>query len=347
MDPEETYPLATWNSDGTGITATEVAHRLKAAEKNFANAYRDAFIAKFAQAKSVVRTDGVVAAPPGVSGEPKEDADYLLLERIFELPELIMSHGFPVSDISVMLPEESYVALLALAEAEDLAVNPTPFDPATLLRARFFLIGIEVLCGGRLVTEPVAIFARLGAGVDANSKALLAKIQRCLTGGRITELPKSPSGDRVSPRAETIGKIPVTSSAAGRDNRDSNSLAHLSDEAKVIAAKEAIAAYARNKQLPSAAHLALFGELDGKRAGNKGPGLGQAGWMPAPAWHAQIDRLFDDIKRNDHRLSAEPLSRAIDQIWVRENGGAYADLVCSRAERLAEMVCRTEAAADG
>ena len=282
MDPEEIYPLATWNSDGTGITATEVAQRLKEAEKarsqNWANAYRDAFcdhfIAEFAQTKPVVRTDGVVAAPFGVPDESRDDADYLLLERIFELPELIMSHGYPVSDISVMLPEESYVALLALAEAEDLAVNPTPFDPVTLLRARFFLIGIEVLCGGRLVTEPVAIFARLGAGVDANSKALLAKIQRCLTGGRVGKLPKSTSGDRVSPSAEPIGKIPVTPSPAGGDDRDSNSLAHLSDEAKVIAAKHAIAAYARNKQLPSAAHLALFGELDRAKASGGAAAVG-------------------------------------------------------------------------
>ncbi len=255
-------------------------------------------------------------------------------------------HQIDHKEIGVVLPGDWYDTLVIQIRASRHLIE-TPCSPRTLLRAGFHFCNFEILRGDPGQDRVLACLARgRDEMIGANGESLLSEIEGCFQGSRIAKLPKSPSSNSVSPSAEPIGKIPVTPSPASGDDRNPNGLAHLSDETKVIAAKEAIAAYARNKQLPSAAHLALFGELDGKAAGNKGPGLGQAGWMPAPAWHAQIDRLFDDIKRNNHSLSAEPLSRAIDQIWVRENGGSYADLVCSRAERLAEMVYRGDAAAD-
>lgn len=191
--------------------------------------------------------------------------------------------------------------------------------------------GVELLCG----RDGVHVWLALPPVIEPNREALNAEILRRLGWNRVRELPKSTGSDGVSPGAETVGEIGVTARAAGRDNRDSDRPADLSDEAKIIAAKAAIAAYGRDKQLPGAATLALFGELDYARACND---------SSHRAWDAPV---FYDIERNDHSLSAEPLSRAIDQIWIRENGGAYADLVCSRAERLAEMVYRGNAAADG
>lgn len=207
-------------------------------------------------------------------------------------------------------------------------------------RATGAMTATEVLAGILRGDRNVVVYAaRRTQMIKSNFEALEAEILRCLGRGCVAKLPQSPGGDRVRAGAETIGKIPVTPSPAPRGDRDANSFAHLSDEAKVIAAKHAIAAYARNKQLPSAAHLALFGELDDKAAGNKGA-------APKHAWQGVKWVVVDDIKRNDHSLSAEPLSRAIDQIWVRENSGSYADLIGSRAERIAEVINATDAAAD-
>ena len=318
-------------TEGAGITATEVAQRLKDAEKTarerLANAYRDAFIAEFGEAKPVVRTAGVV----------EQEAPPIDLSAIYAACKAIMQAGYEPKDFSIVIPEQDFCQLLG-----DLSFKVKGDSAGT---STMRVHDLEILRGER---DVILYAASLPQMIKSNFEALRVEILRCLGRDAVGKLPKSPSSDSVRAGAEPIGEIPVTPRPASGDDRNPNGLAHLSDEAKVVSAKQAIAAYARNKQLPSAAHLALFGELDGKRAGNKGPGLGQAGWMPdpAPAWHAQIDRLFD-IKRNDHSLSAEPLSRAIDQIWVRENGGAYADLIGSRAERLAEMVRRGDSAADG
>jgi len=376
-----------------GITATEVAQRLKDAEKTarerLANAYRDAFIAEFGETKPVVRTAGVV----------EREAAPIDLSAIYAACKAIMQAGYEPRDFSIVIPGRDFCQLLG-----DLSFK-VKGDPAETSTMRVH--DLEILRGD----AGIGIFGP--KMIESSRKALDAEILRCLGRGGITELPKSTSGDRVRASAEPIGKIPVTPSPAGGDDRDSNSLAHLSDEAKVIAAKHAIAAYARNKQLPSAAHLALFGELDGKRAGNKGsdepptsgrlrsafsvgkwggirwvatdfaaPGADKtvaairradgsivatnlpAGTVVATAIGDKFAsftvlrdatgeteifsaRIVDDIKRNDHSLSAEPLGRAVDQVWVRENGGAYADLISSRAERLAEMVCRGDSTADG
>jgi hypothetical protein len=313
MDPEEIYPLATWNSDGTGITATEVAQRLKEAESLL---------------KTDVKSDHILAAR--------------MIDAARRLHNIAFNNGVDPKYVSVLLAEAVYCALLDLAHANGIAADARQHCEKTLLRAGFYLSGIEILCGnpGENPAPSAWVDPFKVDLIDADRKALIAKMQRCLKGCGVSELPKSPGGDSVRASAESIGEIPVTPSPASGDDRNPNSLAHLSDEAKVIAAKHAIAAYGRNKQLPSASVSALFRELDGKAAGNKGA-------APKHAWQGVKWVVVDDINRNDHSLSTEPLSRAIDQIWVRENSGSYADLVSSRAERLAEMVCRTEAAADG
>lgn len=251
MDPEEIYPLATWNSDGTGITATEVAQRLKEAEKAW--------------------------------------------------PQMI----------------------------------------------------------------------------KPNFEALRVEILRCLGRGAVGELPKSASGNGVSPGVKTFREVGVTAGAAGRDNRDSNRTADLTHEEKIIAAKHAISVYARDKKLPSTEMLATFGELDRAKASGGAAAVGVDLAKPGAdktVWWIATDEctgLLDDdtlvdfadadhriaaalarrgatanINRHAHRLSSESLSRAADQIWSANSGGSYADLVCSRAERLAEMVYRGDSAAD-
>jgi hypothetical protein len=244
-------------------------------------------------------------------------------------------------------------------------------------------LGIELLCG----REEVQVWLVLPKVIEPNREALKMEILRRLGWGGLGELPKSASSNGVSPSAKPVGEVGVTSSAAGRDNRDSNRPADLTHEEKVIAAKHAIAVYAREKKLPSAEALALFSELDGwfPRGGAAAVGvdlakpgadrtarwwLGQSPAAMAPVSLPTSEELcsgfggleynfiaFDEvtdlgcgapanINRHAHRLSSESLSRAADQIWCANSSGSYADLVCSRAERLAEMVYRGDAAAD-
>jgi len=318
VENEEQNYLLAWNSSGTAMTATEIAIRQR---EGFASLH-------MAQAKFVNEVERRLVEAMGLQASPID------LSAIYRACKAIMQAGYEPRDFSIVIPARDFCQLL-----NDLAfkINGDP-DGTSTMRVH----DMEILRGERDIVVYCPHYM-----VQPDREAMKAEILRCLGRDTVRELPEGTGGNGVSPRAKPVSEVGIAPRPASGDDRNPNSLAHLSDEAKVIAAKEAIAAYARKKQLPSAAHLALFGELDGKRAGNKRPGLGQAGWMPAPAWHAQIDRLFDDIHRNHHGLASEPLGRAIDQIWVRENGGSYADLISSRSERLAEMVNRGDSAADG
>lgn len=242
------------------------------------------------------------------------------IAAINRVRRILLEHNVDPRQVGLTIPEQDFFEFRR-------AFLPEPRSEGSGMR----IFDIEILRG----LDGVLVWFGSVKMVTSRLEALEAEILRCLGRDRVRELPKSASSNGVSPSTKTIGEVAIAACAAGRDNRNPNSLAHLSYEAKVIAAKEAIAAYARNKQLPSAAHLALFREIDYARACND---------SSHRAWNAPV---IDDIKRNDHSLSAEPLSRAIDQIWVRESSGSYADLISSRAERLAELVCRGDSAADG
>ena len=255
------------------------------------------------------------------------DSRTLCLTDLGLVVRTVCEAGHRANAISVSLPERDFRSIM-----RGLGGRPDA--------TKFRYNGAEFLRGGKEVIIWWAVKM-----VESDREALEAEILRCLGRGGVAKLPQSASGNGVSPRAKPVSEVGIAPSPASGNDRNPNGLAHLSNEAKIIAAKEAIAAYARNKQLPSAEHLALFGELDGKRAGNKGanPRIEE---LRASADWSDLD-FAAHIKRNNNRLSAEPLSRAIDQLWVRENGGSYADLISSRSERLAEMVCRGDSAADG
>jgi len=196
------------------------------------------------------------------------------------------------------------------------------------------------ICDIEILRGADSVIAWIGAlkMVESDWEALAAEILRCLGWGGVGELPESACCDSMRASAKPIGEIGIAPSPASGNDRDSNSLAHLSDEAKIVAAKQAVAAYARNKQLPSAEHLAVFRELDSKAAGNKGA---------SRVWRGFKFVQIDNIDRNDHSLSSESLGRACDQVWIGENAAPYRHLVCTGAERLAEVIRRGDAAADG
>jgi len=316
MENEEIGQAPDWADAFTYCMMQKARDELKAYKPNF----KEQYLASFDAGAGDFSVELIKSRSEAKVRYPQID-----LKRIGAVYDLLREKRIDPKYVSLVIPAHDFGVLYDVNNVEN-------------CHSSMRIYGMEILLG----EDDVSIWYSGPTVVSANREALEAEILRCLGRDCVRELPQSASGNGVSPRAKTVGEIAVTPRPASGDHRDADSLAHLSDEAKVIAAKEAIAAYARKKQLPSAAHLAVFRELDSKRAGNKGRGLTVKDCLKAKAL---LDA--DDIDRYHHSLSAEPLSRAIDQIWVRENGGAYADLISSRSERLAEMVCRSEAAADG
>lgn len=310
---------------------------------------------------------GGVAFAARVAAEKRaeQEASPIDIERIDGIRRRLVEAEINPRDVSIVIPERDFLALCNQHFVGDSASSMRFMD-------------IEILRGTNGVT--VWLPAEV---VEPNRETLCMEILRCLGRDGVRELPKSASSNGVSPSAKTIGEVGVTASSSGRDNRDSNRAANLSHEDKIIAAKHAIAVYAREKKLPSAEMLATFGELDRAKASGGAAAVGEdfssfeeaAGRVEssivrrAMALLAENDVPADEggmfamipensslarylfgapanINRHAHRLSSESLSRAADQIWGANSGGTYADLVCSRAERLAEMVYRGDSAAD-
>src|SRR3989304_2408075 len=250
---------------------------------------------------------------------------------------LLRQHHLDPRTLSLVIPEADFLTFFAgwfsdRVKAEDLGSS-----------IRF--CNIEILRG----VDTVIVWLSIPV-IHPDRDALEAEILRCLGRGAIRELPQGASSNGVSPSVKPSGEVGVTSGAASGDNRNPNGLAHLSNEAKVIAAKAAIAAYGREKKLPSAEALALFGELDRAKA-SRG-----AAAVDDDVRAARVKKLSRTvayllspahIKRHAHRLSSEALSRAADQAWVTNSGGAYRDLVSAAPQRLAEMVYRGDSAPNG
>jgi hypothetical protein len=280
-----------------------------------------------------------------LAATPMKRADHLPITfpAIYLARRAICQAGYVPKDFSLVIPAQDFCALL-----DDTRMNSIKVAADSNGASAMRVYDIEILRG----ENGIGIFGP--KMISANREALDAEILRCLGRDGVRELPESPSSNGVSPSAKPVGEVRVTTSPASRDNRDSNRTADLSHEAKVIAAKHAIAVYAREKKLPGAEMLAAFGELDRAKASGGAAAVGvdlrpgALNWVPASWMDAKwVEATPANINRHAHRLSSESLRRAADQIWIGNSGGAYADLVCSRPERLAEMVYRGDAAADG
>lgn len=130
-------------------------------------------------------------------------------------------------------------------------------------------------------------------------------------------------------RKDRLMQVFVTSGATGGDNRDTNSSTDELDQLKIITAKAAIAAYARDKKLPSAEQLAAFRELDDVRSPNK---------ALRAAMRESIKDVLDEINGNRHCLSSESLRRAGDQIRIAQSSGPYRDFVGAATQQLTDMI---------
>lgn len=377
MDPEE---ISNWISDASretgAMTASEVKARLEEADLRVSRAIDD-----IGRAENLAEADiGSLERTLERMQESREGYPTIDIAAIQRVHGCVRRANRHPTLLSLVIPERDF---FKIQDEMDTATSLGDQDRSS---STMRICNIEILRGVRDPDADIGVYFGWKM-IESDRKALLAEILRCLGRGSVAELPQSASSNRVSPSAKTVSEVGVTARAAGRDNRDSNRPADLSDEAKIIAAKHAISVYARDKKLPSAEALAIFGELDRTKAGRGaaavGVDLAKPGadrtvrwWLAKRSAMAPVSlptseelcrgfggRQYDfiafdeatdlgcgapaNINRHAHRLSSESLSRAADQIWGANSSGSYADLVCSRAERLAEMVYRGDAAADG
>jgi hypothetical protein len=220
-------------------------------------------------------------------------------------------------------PEDVSIVLTA-ADFDALVIGVGAAAAGT---ARLRICGTEVLCGDK--DTRICIHPRVPLG-KADREALAVEILRCLGRYRVGKLPQSASGNGVSPDVETVGKVGVAPSPASSDNRDAHLTAEQAKELKIVAAKAAIAAYARDKKLPSAEQLAAFRELDDVRSPNKALGAALRASIRA--------EVIKEIYRDRHSLSSEALGRATDQIRISQSSGPYRDFVGAATQQLTEMI---------
>ncbi len=267
-------------------------------------------------------------APP----KPPEPKVTPIIDRANKVHEMLWEHGLTAKSVSIVLPEEDWTIL---AEELDLFYNWRPQEGASSLR----YVGIEFLRGG---DDYITWFH---GPLSTNSETLSAEIIRCLSGGRVTKLPEGTGGDRVSASPDTSGKVGVTSGPTIGNNRNGNGARHIPDQLDVVSAQAAIAAYARDKKLPGSVSLAQLRELDDRLAQNKRTATISGDSAKARKLWARAAR-FNNVEGDGHGLSSEPLSRAINQLNVAEDGRAHRDFIGAAAQGFAEMLDAGDASAD-
>jgi hypothetical protein len=198
-------------------------------------------------------------------------------------------------------------------------------------RARLY--GFEVLRGNpRPVGFPrsIGVFMSCDRMIESDRYALAREIFACLHGRSVRELPECASSDTMAPGAYRSQEIAVPGRAAIGDHRDRDRPADVAKQIDVVAAKAAIAEYARNKQLPSPEMLAAFRELDRaatlKRAAN------------ADLRVKITNAVREAVKGHRDGLSSEALGRAADQIGIAEGGRPHRDFIGAAAQSFAEVL---------
>lgn len=273
-----------------------------------------------------------VAAMKALS-KPPEPKVTPIIDRATAVARLLAMHNVQAKYVSIVLPEVDW---LVLQEEIQLFFHASPGD------SRAHYCGIEFLRG----TDYCSVW--LDESISADRDALGTEIVRCISGGRITKLPEGAGGDRVSASSNSGGKVGVTSSPTIGNNRNGNSARHIPDQLDVVSAQAAIAAYARDKKLPGSVSLAQLRELDGRLAGKKGTSLDPATIRRAAQILNENEVAPDgdmfgfwptnNVEGDGHSLSSEPLSRAINQLNVAEDGRAHRDFIGAAAQGFAEML---------
>jgi len=269
-------------------------------------------------------------APP----KPPEPKVTPIIDRISRVHEMLYKNSIAADSVSIVLPEDDWLILRSEIE---IYYNVKPKDDGSSLR----YCGIEFLRGSAAPNADRSVWFK---EIPANSMALTEEIIRCLSGGRIGKLPEGTGSDRVSASPDSGGKVGVTSSPTIGNNRNGNGARHIPDQLDVVSAQAAIAAYARDKKLPGSVSLAQLRELDGRLAQNKRTATISGDSAKARKLWARTAR-FNNVEGDGHGLSSEPLSRAINQLNVAEDGRAHRDFIGAAAQGFAEMFDAGDASA--
>jgi hypothetical protein len=233
--------------------------------------------------------------------------------RLHNAAKAIMNTGMLTRNVSIVLPGEDFCALR----------TQLGFSHEASMR----YMGLELLWGACTLPgadKEFSLWFNETSGLAAGLDSLAKEIIGCLTGSGVGELPEGAGSNCMGSGMYTTRKVSVTPSTATGDNGNPKRLADLSYEGKVKAAKEAVAAYAREKKLPSPEMLALFRELDDERACQR--------MMDAPF----VD-LVEVVDGDRHSLASAALGRAVNQVRGFESGGPDRDFIGAAAQRFTKM----------
>lgn len=306
------------------MTATEV--RMRAAEESAR--MQEAIKKKIAE---VMAMEDIAAKSKKQPPKPPEPKVTPIIDRAIEVHTMLCSRGLGSKSVSIVLPEEDWVIL-----AEELEI----FYNWKVDRGG----SVQHFCGMEFLRGTHEYSVWFSGSFTPNEEALSAEIIRCLSGGRVSELPERTGSDRVSASPDSSGKVGVASSPAIGNNRNGNSVRHIPDQLDVVSAQAAIAAYARDKKLPGSVSLAQLRELDDRLAQNKRTAAISGDSAKARKLWARTAR-FNNVEGDGHGLSSEPLSRAINQLNVAEDGRAHRDFIGAAAQGFAEMLDAGDASA--
>ncbi len=246
--------------------------------------------------------------------KPPEPEEICLLDKLIKLHHYLRSKLIDPHTVSIALPADDWDVI---KDEIEVLYGHKPAVRSSKLR----------YCDIELLRGDSSIEVWFSAPVSPHTDALRIEIIRRFSGGRVGKLPESTSGNRVSASPDSGGKIGVTSSPTIGNNRNGNGTRHIPDQLDVVSAQAAIAAYARDKKLPGSVSLAQLRELDNSIAAKK----------PVQPIYMGID-LARDIQGDGHSLSSEPLSCAINQLNVAEDGRAHRDFIGAAAQGFAEML---------
>jgi hypothetical protein len=333
------------------MTATEVRAKKEAAYKALKTRLTTQLKEKSMESEEILEEAAVPTQPMPMTHH-----------NLMAARNALVARGVSPSDVSIVLPGESFRYILC-------SINQPP-------AYRFRFADMEILTGndtgphGRRETQ--IYFA---GHVPPNMEPVAREVFACLLGCRVSELPHRARCNSVGTMAYSMSEIAVTPRPASGNNRNPRRLSDLSYEEKVVAAKESVAAYTRDKKLPSAEMLALYRELDGIRTAKKWTGAGAVGrvdqlgnltisglpegelvnWTTEPLrvratsivinfrpkggeLKSALIPIVYDVDGNRHGLTSEALSRAADKVGGFERGGPNRDFIGAAAQSFAKML---------
>lgn len=293
------------------MTATEVAFRAEQAMKSVREkVYRSMFV----EQTYIQETAAEVERNAGATGAK-------LARGLQSAFQVLAGHHINPGGVSIVLQRDAF-------DRVGRYISP----PASAGTSRFRYMDIELLMGeprGLDDMRSVDLYFSDGLG-KPNLEAIAREVFGCIIGGDVGKLPERSRCDRMGAGAYRLTEVFAAPRSAIGNDRDGNCRTDVAKKIDVVAAKAAIAAYARDKKLPRPEMLAAFRDLDDARSPNKAANATLRTNIKAA--------VRDAVNRDRHSLSAEALGRAADQIGIAEGGRPHRDFIGAAAQGFAEVL---------